>query len=65
MDWMTASVEIAGIAILCVWVVIPLREFAAIFRRILPGKVALEAQPILHGKRSVPASPSPLVESRP
>jgi hypothetical protein len=36
MDWMTLAVEFLGIVILCVWVVIPIREFTAIARRILP-----------------------------
>ena len=64
MDWITASVELIGIGILCVWVVIPIREFAAIFRRILPRKVRLEVQPELPIDRSGPASAPPLVESR-
>lgn len=34
MDWITLSVEVIGFVILCVWTVLPAREFAAIFSRI-------------------------------
>ena len=34
-DWMTWSVEGVGILILCVWVIVPIREFRVIFRRLL------------------------------
>ena len=33
-DWMTWSIEIVGIAILCIWIVVPISEFRAIFRRL-------------------------------
>jgi hypothetical protein len=32
-DWMTWSIEAAGIVIFCVWVVVPIREFREIIRR--------------------------------
>ena len=31
MDWMTLSVELVGVLILCIWVVAPIQEFKAIF----------------------------------
>lgn len=31
MDWMTLSIELVGVAILCIWIVVPIREFKAIF----------------------------------
>src|SRR4051812_47078896 len=34
MDWMTASIEAAGVVILLIWVVVPAQEFAQIFARI-------------------------------
>jgi hypothetical protein len=30
MDWMTLSIEIVGVVILCVWIVIPVAEFKKI-----------------------------------
>jgi hypothetical protein len=33
-DWMTLSVEIVGFVILTVWVVVPIREFKGIFKRL-------------------------------
>ena len=30
MDWMTLSIELAGVLILCVWIVIPIAEFKKI-----------------------------------
>jgi hypothetical protein len=34
MDWITALVEGIGVVIFCVWVVVPVREFASIRRRL-------------------------------
>jgi hypothetical protein len=36
MDWMTLSIELCGLLILCIWIVIPIREFKQIFTRIRP-----------------------------
>lgn len=33
-DWMTITIEVVGIVILCVWTVVPIREFGQILRRI-------------------------------
>jgi uncharacterized membrane protein YcjF (UPF0283 family) len=33
-DWMTWTVEATGFLILCMWIVVPIREFRSIFRRI-------------------------------
>ena len=33
-DWMTWSIEAVGIVILCIWIVVPIGEFKAIFRRL-------------------------------
>ena len=33
-DWMTWSIEGVGIVILCIWIVVPIGEFKAIFRRL-------------------------------
>jgi hypothetical protein len=60
MDWITLTVEITGIIILCVWVVIPLREFAAIARRILP-----KPKPQLPLPERSKTGPKPLVETLP
>jgi hypothetical protein len=58
MDWMTLSVEVIGVVILCVWVVIPIREFAVIARRILPRKKQ-QASPV---EKANAAPAPPLVE---
>ena len=34
MDWMTLTIELMGVAIFCIWFVVPAREFAEIFRRL-------------------------------
>ena len=33
-DWITLSVETVGFVILMVWVVVPIREFRGIFKRL-------------------------------
>ena len=33
-DWVTLCVEATGIAIFCIWVVVPIGEFRTIYRRI-------------------------------
>ncbi len=33
-DWMTWSIEAVGIAILLIWIVVPIGEFRQIFRRL-------------------------------
>ena len=32
LDWVTYGIEAVGIVILCVWIVVPIREFKRIFR---------------------------------
>jgi hypothetical protein len=34
MDWMTLSIEAVGIAILCIWIVVPIKEFRTILARL-------------------------------
>jgi uncharacterized membrane protein YcjF (UPF0283 family) len=34
MDWITLSVEAVGLVILICWIVVPIREFRGIFRRL-------------------------------
>lgn len=34
MDWMTLAIEITGIAIICVWIVVPVQEFRGIMDRL-------------------------------
>ena len=34
MDWLTATVEIIGIVIFIVWLIVPIREFREIFKRL-------------------------------
>ena len=63
MDWMTLTIEVVGIAILCIWVVLPIREFAAIARRILPN-ARPKVVPEVSSERSK-ATPTPLVEILP
>ena len=33
-DWVTLAVEAIGIAIFCIWVVVPIGEFRTIYQRI-------------------------------
>lgn len=33
-DWILWGIEACGIVILCIWIVIPIREFRAIARRL-------------------------------
>ena len=34
MDWITITIETAGIAVLVLWVIVPIQEFRLIFRRL-------------------------------
>ena len=37
-DWITWTVEAIGVAIFCIWAVVPIHEFGEIFRRLKEGK---------------------------
>ena len=37
-DWITWTVEAIGVAIFCIWAVVPVREFGGIFRRLKGAK---------------------------
>jgi len=39
-DWMTYSIEAVGIVILCIWIVVPIREFRRIFQRLKEKEAA-------------------------
>jgi hypothetical protein len=65
MDWITLTVEAIGIVILCVWVVVPIREFAVIARRILPNtRPQLSRTEAANPQTTSPKTTS-LVETRP
>jgi hypothetical protein len=34
MDWITAAIEIIGIVIFVIWLIVPIREFREIFKRL-------------------------------
>lgn len=34
LDWMTLTLEAIGILIFCIWIVLPVREFRTILRRL-------------------------------
>ena len=36
MDWMTLSIELVGLLILCIWIVIPVKEFKQILAKLRP-----------------------------
>jgi hypothetical protein len=36
MDWMTLSIELVGLLILCIWIVIPIGEFRQILAKLHP-----------------------------
>jgi len=36
MDWMTLTIELVGLLILCIWIVIPIREFKQILAKLRP-----------------------------
>ena len=40
LDWMTLTIELVGILIFCVWVVVPVREFGSILRRLRQKEAA-------------------------
>ena len=44
MDWITLLIEAVGVVILMLWIVMPIREFRAILKRIRSREIAL-AQP--------------------
>jgi len=58
MDWIMLSVEGLGLLILCVWVVVPIREFAEIARRIVPKSTPRLVEPSKN-------TPTPFVENLP
>lgn len=41
-DWVTWSIEAVGIAILCIWIVVPIGEFRSIFQRLKASGAAEE-----------------------
>ncbi len=43
MDWITITVEAVGLIILLTWVVVPIREFRSIFKRLRQEKQAENA----------------------
>jgi hypothetical protein len=56
-DWMTWAVEGVGAAILCIWVIIPAREFGRMFRNIRRQRALEVATPAGGGiSPSAPAS---------
>ena len=40
LDWMTLTIEAIGIVIFLIWIVIPIREFRAILRRLKEKEAA-------------------------
>ena len=42
MDWITISVEAVGLVILLCWIVVPIREFKGIFKRLKQEKAQEE-----------------------
>jgi len=36
MDWMTLTIELVGLLILCIWIVVPITEFKEILHKIRP-----------------------------
>ena len=34
MDWMTLSIELVGLLILCIWIIIPISEFREISKKL-------------------------------
>ena len=43
-DWMTWGVWLIGVVILVIWIIVPLREFAQMRRRMRHGRAEDEAQ---------------------
>ena len=43
-DWMTLSVLIVGLTILSIWIVLPIREFQGIARRLREERAAARAK---------------------
>jgi len=36
MDWMTLSIELVGLLILCIWIIVPISEFKEIIHKLRP-----------------------------
>jgi hypothetical protein len=50
-DWVTLAIELVGIAILLMWVVVPIREFREIFRAVRRKTAATETMADREGPR--------------
>ena len=46
MDWITLSVEAVGLVILLCWIVVPIREFKSIFKRLKKEETQREMQAV-------------------
>ena len=58
LDWITIAIELVGIAILLMWIVIPIREFRQIFQIVKHKQHApLEADD--DAQRAFPIEPTP------
>ena len=42
-DWITLSVEAVGVVILLCWIVVPIREFRGIFKRLKRERIEADA----------------------
>lgn len=46
MDWITLSVEAVGLLILLCWIVVPIREFKDIFKRLKKEETPRDLKPV-------------------
>ncbi len=44
LDWMTLTIEAVGLTIFIVWIVIPIREFRVIFKRLKHKEAAASGE---------------------
>lgn len=50
LDWMTLTIEAVGIAIFLVWIVIPIREFRTILKRLKQKETSQSEQASYHDR---------------
>lgn len=47
-DWITITIEAVGVIILCVWIVVPIREFRGILRRLVSAGKSSAVIEVVH-----------------
>jgi hypothetical protein len=64
-DWMTATVETAGLVIFLIWIIQPIREFAGIFRSIRKRRPAATVKQSSNDRERIAVLPAAPPAHRP